>query len=41
MKLDKPFLSIHYSSLDLYAQLVDVGLQVGRPDLQEKGMSLF
>lgn len=29
------------AGLDLYAQLVDVSLQVGRPDLQEKGMSLL
>ena len=29
------------TGLDLYAQLVDVSLQVGRPDLQEKGMSLL
>ena len=29
------------TGLDLYAQLVDVSLQVGRPDLQENGMSLL
>jgi len=41
IKLDKPFLSLNYSSLKLYYQLADMGLEAGRPELQKKGMSLL
>ena len=41
IKLDKPFLSLNYSSLKRYCQLADRGLEAGRHDLQKKGMSLL
>ena len=41
IKLDKPCLSFHPTSLKLYVQLEDMALEANRPDLQEKGKSLL
>jgi len=40
MKLDKPFLSFHPTSLHRYCKLAEMGVQAGRPDLMMKGTSL-
>jgi len=40
MKLDKPFLSFHPTSLHRYCKLAEMGGQAGRPNLMMKGTSL-
>ena len=41
IKLDKPFLSFNFNSLQLYCKLLSKGLETGRPDLLKKGESLL
>ena len=41
IKLDKPFLSFNFNSLQLYHKLLSKGLEAGRPDLLKKGESLL